>query len=58
MLATTGTPSVLARTQFYLTAFGALYVAVVGLLTVPFFQSKFVGFKLFGTTSGIELVLL
>jgi len=31
---------VLVRTQFYLTIFGALYVAVIGLLAIPFVQSN------------------
>lgn len=30
----------LLRAQFYLVICGALYVALVGLLTIPFFQSQ------------------
>jgi abhydrolase domain-containing protein 12 len=40
----TPAPSFFSRARFYLAIFGGLYVLSVGLLTIPFFQSKFVGF--------------
>jgi abhydrolase domain-containing protein 12 len=47
-------PSFLSRLQFFATIFGGLYAVTIGIVIIPFFQTKFVAFY---NPSGLNLTI-